>query len=71
MIITRSAAVAEDVEKRKLGIVVESNVKSVVEAIHILLVDNSLQTEYKANITEFVRSRASGEDFEVLVARLI
>lgn len=71
VLITKSTAVAEDVKEKKMGIVVESNLKSVSQAIKTLASNPKLYEEYRQNATKYVQKRASGKDLTDSIERLI
>lgn len=71
VIITRSATIADDVEKEKLGIVVDLDLKSISDAIYTLVTDENLLKECKANINNFVQSRSSGNDVNNAIFRVL
>lgn len=71
VLITESTAVAEDVKEKKMGIVVESNLESVSQAIKTLASNPKLYEEYSQNAIKYVQERASGKDLTDSVERLI
>ena len=71
VIITRSAVVACEIEKEKLGIVVNSDLKSVSDAICTLATDENLLEEFKGNISNFVHLRSSGREMNKAIMRLL
>lgn len=71
VIITRSATIADEIEKEKLGIVVNRNLKSISDAIYTLAIDHNLLKEYKANISRFVQSRSTGDEVNNAIMRVL
>lgn len=71
VIITRSALVADEIEKKRLGIVVNLDIKSISDAIYTLSSDDNLLKECKENISRFVQARSSGKDMNNAMMRLL
>lgn len=71
VLITKSTAVADDVEEQKMGIVVESNLESVSRAIKTLVSNPKLYEEYSQNAIKYVQERAIGRNLLDSIERIV